>query len=175
MDIKTIFLGVNLAKEAAAYFGLIETLNTKIDSLKKSELEAGIRSLNQAVNSISERPTPLREARARFNKAASLESNERLAICYLGLALCHKNLGDDTNFINALRSITNTELKGEAMAYGGAIAEHLFLRNPHLSFFKLVFGLPQKPTKSLTLWESRKSRLDQLKSSAQSYVNQLTS
>lgn len=41
MDIKAVFLGVNLAKEVASYLGLIETLNTKVDKLARSEFEAG--------------------------------------------------------------------------------------------------------------------------------------
>jgi hypothetical protein len=33
VDIRAVFLGVNLAKEVAGYLGLIETLNAKIDRL----------------------------------------------------------------------------------------------------------------------------------------------
>jgi hypothetical protein len=166
VDVRAVFLGVNLAKEVAGYLGLIETLNAKIDRLAGSEYDAGIRSLNQAVNSTSERLTLLREARTRFNKAASLEENERLALCYLGLALCHKNLGDEANFLDALNSIAHIELKGKAKAVAGAVAENMVMGG----LWKLAIGLPPGTSLSMMSYESRKSRLKELKASVQAYA-----
>ena len=40
----------------------------------------------------------LREARYRFNKAISFEKEERLFLCHVGLAICHKGLSDHSNF-----------------------------------------------------------------------------
>jgi hypothetical protein len=170
VDIRIIFLGVNLAKEVAGYLGLIETLKAKIDRLAGSEFDAGIRSLNQAVNSTSERLTLLREARSRFNKAASLEDNERLALCYLGLALCHKNLGDEANFLDALNSIARIELTGKAKAVAGSVAEDMVMGG----LWKLAIGLPPGASLSMINYESRKARLEELKDSVQSYVNQFS-
>lgn len=110
---------------------------------------------------MTERSSLLREARSRFNKAASLEENERLALCYLGLTLCHKNLGDNANFLEALRSIVNIELKGKTKAIAGAVAE-------------LAIGLPPGTSISMMLYEYRKSQLEELKTSVQAYVNQFT-
>jgi len=56
----------------------------------------------------------LREARSRFNKAISLENSERLALSYIGLALCHFRLGDDDNGREALRAVNLIEFDGVA-------------------------------------------------------------
>jgi len=49
----------------------------------------------------------LREARARFNKAISIEHSNRLILAYLGLSLCHFHLGDERNSVEALAAIKN--------------------------------------------------------------------
>jgi len=110
MDIKMIFHGTSIAKQIAGYLGIIETMDAKLDRLAGSEFEGAIRSLKQAATSQSERNSLLREARSRFNKAISLENNERLALSYIGLALCHFQLGDDYNGREALRAVNFIKL-----------------------------------------------------------------
>lgn len=98
MEPSVIFGSLKLARSIAEFAGLIETLGTKIDRLANAEFEAGFRALEQAAISSSEKDSLLREARYRFNKAISLEKEERLFLCHVGIAICHKELGDYSNF-----------------------------------------------------------------------------
>ena len=105
MEPSVIFGSLKLARSIAAFAGLIETLGTKIDRLANAEFEAGFRALEQAAIGSSEKDSLLREARYRFNKAISLEKEERLFLCHVGIAICHKNLDDQANFkISLLRA-----------------------------------------------------------------------
>lgn len=98
MEPSVIFGSLKLARSIAEFAGLIETIGTKIDRLANAEFEAGFRALEQASISSSEKDSLLREARYRFNKAISFEKEERLFLCHVGLAICHKELGDHPNF-----------------------------------------------------------------------------
>ncbi|MBO1350207.1 MAG: hypothetical protein EBE86_023810 [Hormoscilla sp. GUM202] len=105
MDINfAVIIGAfNAAKSIAEYFGLIESLGTKVDKLISVELDAAFRTLKQSQISLNEQQTLLREARASFNKAICLEKDdERLVIAYIGLSLCHYQLGDIANAKNTL-------------------------------------------------------------------------
>ncbi len=125
MDITMIFHEANIAKQLAGYLGIIETMDAKLDRLAGAEFEAAICSLEQAATSQTERDSLLREARSRFNKAISLENNERLALSYIGLALCHFQLGDDYNGREALRAISNIEMKATYTSLTkGALTEY---------------------------------------------------
>lgn len=129
MEPSVIFGSLKLARSIAEFAGLIETLGTKIDRLANAEFEAGFRALEQAAISSSEKDSLLREARYRFNKAISLEKEERLFLCHVGLAICHKELGDQANFKVSLseackvpiatRSTTSALLGIVATAIGG--------------------------------------------------------
>ena len=98
MEPSVICGSLKLARSIAEFAGLIETIGTKIDRLANAEFEAGFRALEQAAISSSEKDSLLREARYRFNKAISLEKEERLFLCHIGLAICHKGLSDQANF-----------------------------------------------------------------------------
>ena len=105
MNPSIIFNSLKLARSIAEFSGLIETIGTKIDRLANAEFEAGFRALEQASVSSSEKDSLLREARYRFNKAISFEKEERLFLCHVGLAICHKELADQSNFkISLLRA-----------------------------------------------------------------------
>ena len=80
-----------------------DVLHVKLDQFRHSEFEAGLRSLQQAQRSQNEVVHLLREARQRFNQAASLETGLRQAYVFLALAVCHHRLGDIPNAENALR------------------------------------------------------------------------
>lgn len=110
MSIEVIFQCVELSAKVLELTEIIESkLDVNLNKLMNSELDAGIRALQQAVTSEKEQVYLLREARSNFNKAISLEKNERLVSAYLGLATCHYDLGDRINCIKALRSIYNIE------------------------------------------------------------------
>ncbi len=77
MDIGIIFTAVGAAKSIAQLMGVVDSFETKVDRLVRSELNAGFRNLDQASVSEKEREHLLREARACFNKAVSLETGYR--------------------------------------------------------------------------------------------------
>ena len=66
-------------------------------------------ALEQAQISVIERRSLLLEARSRFNKAINLEKNERLICAYLGLSLCHYQLGDLNNTRNTLFKLSSLD------------------------------------------------------------------
>lgn len=105
IEVGVLFKAAGIAKAVADFLGLLESLDAKIDRLIHSELEAGLRALEQAGKSVNEQDSLLRESRGRFNKAVSLEKGLRLAMANLGLALSHHWLGDSPNRDDALRSI----------------------------------------------------------------------
>jgi tetratricopeptide (TPR) repeat protein len=111
MDVSSIFKSVSLAKSIGQYLGILESVSKKIDNLVKSEFDAAVRALGQALKSNKEQKSLLREARQRFNKAISLEKSERLALSYLGLALCHYHLLDYENTKQALENLLAVEIE----------------------------------------------------------------
>lgn len=112
MDVHSTVSLIKLSKSLSGYIGLLETSDIKLSQLIDSELSSGISALQQADNSDSdkEKESLLREARGRFNKAISLEKELRLAIAYIGLAICHDYLGDRKNCISSLNSIDKIDL-----------------------------------------------------------------
>jgi tetratricopeptide (TPR) repeat protein len=131
MDVTLVFKGVGIAKCIGEYLGIVESINSKIDRLSQSEFEAGIRALNQAGKSSSEQKVLLREARSRLNKAISLETNERLALAYLGLSLCHYHLKDYSNAKDALQDLLNIEFKYPIKSSAKSLADSM----PFFEFF----------------------------------------
>jgi len=116
VDISGIFFSINLATKVGCYTGLIESLDMKIDKLSGTHFEAGIRSMEQAINSESEQISLFRESRSNFNRAISLEKNERLAMTYIGLAFCHNQLGDYDNAVDSLKMIARIEVEEDGKA-----------------------------------------------------------
>ena len=99
--------GLSLAEAVAGLLGLVESIDEKIDALTESELKAGILELDQAINSTSETQSLLRSARGHFNKAIHLEKGSKLCLAHLGLALCHRFLGDTANATRALEDLAD--------------------------------------------------------------------
>lgn len=127
MEPSVIFGSLKLARSIAEFAGLIETIGTKIDRLANAEFEAGFRALEQAAISSSEKDSLLREARYRFNKAISLEKEERLFLSHVGLAICHRGLSDQSNLKMSLLQAckvqikTYSELSAVARMMGGPV------------------------------------------------------
>lgn len=108
--IDTVLSAASSAHGALQYIGLIEDrIEKQLIALANSEFDAGVRALEQAARSDSERASLLREARARFNKAISLETGHRLAMSLLGLAFCHAGLGDRCNANVALLELVTLD------------------------------------------------------------------
>ncbi len=103
--------GVSLAKSIAELFGILETIDSKVDRLMESELKTGILELQQAGNSDTEAKELLRSARQRFNKAISLETGHKLCLSYVGLAVCHSQLQDYKNTRKALQDAGTVDTK----------------------------------------------------------------
>ena len=73
IDIGLVFSALGLAKSVAEFAGILDSVEAKIDRLVQSELNAGLRALEQAAHATSEQASLLREARGFFNRAVSLE------------------------------------------------------------------------------------------------------
>ncbi len=109
MALISSFLGKG-TKAIGQYFGLLDSLDIKVKKLIKSELDSGLAALKQAQLSDCEQTSLLREARNKFNKAIFLEKEERLVAAYLGLTLCHFQLGDLSNVANTLKEFSETQI-----------------------------------------------------------------
>jgi hypothetical protein len=105
IDIGLVFSAIGLARSVAEFTGLLDSVETKIDRLLKSELNAGLRALEQAAHASSEQASLLREARASFNRAVSLEAGYRGVVALLALSVCHHWLDDRPNSMRALEEI----------------------------------------------------------------------
>jgi len=157
MSIQSLFLGINVAEKMANYLGIIESIGVKLDKLSGAYFESGVRSMQQAVNSECEQKSLFQAARNNFNKAISLEENERLALSYIGLAFCHNQLGDIKNTTDALQRISYIEIKHRS---GGKLVQlcGLFLGQAGLIY--TVYAQEKK----------REEEFDDLKSSVQLYL-----
>jgi len=110
VELALVLKGTSLGLSIAKYAGIIQDkLMLKVEQLAGSELESGLRALQQAADSEQEQPFLLREARGRFNKAISLEEGFRLAAAHLGLALCHASLGDAVNAEKAIGMLVQVQ------------------------------------------------------------------
>jgi hypothetical protein len=98
-------LAADVSRSVAQLLGYIESLDEKVDRLVSSELNAGLRNLDQAGKSDTETESLLRAARSCFNKAVDLERGYRQGLAFLGLALCHHYLGDQGNCHAALEQL----------------------------------------------------------------------
>ncbi|MEA5599266.1 hypothetical protein [Rivularia sp. UHCC 0363] len=111
INLSSLFTTFKVAQAVSSYFNISKNLGYKIDKLMGSELEAGFRALEQASSSVNEEKSLLREARNRFNKAISLETNLKKGIAYLGSSLTHHLLGDKVNALNTLEKILDLEIE----------------------------------------------------------------
>jgi len=84
-----------------------------------------------------EQQTLLREARARFNRAISLEKGFRLALTHLGTAFCHWHLGDHTNARRSLEDLLKVQpppVPRAAKAIEGAVKSPWYVRVKRVLF-----------------------------------------
>jgi hypothetical protein len=163
MDIRGAVSLISLSASLAGYLNLIETTDTKLSQLIGSELDSGINALKQANNSEKEKTSLLREARARFNKAVSLENGERLAIAYIGLAICHDCLGDKNNCLFSFEEVQKIEpvlsRRDILMVTGSAVT----------SFPLVFFAAPTY----LAIKKHRLDELEKIKSYSKEYLDKI--
>jgi hypothetical protein len=105
VEIGLLFTAFDVARSVAELAGILDSIEAKVDRLVHSELNAGLRALEQAGRGTSEQAHLLREARGHFNKAVALELGYRRVVALLGLAVCHHWLGDLPNCTAALEEI----------------------------------------------------------------------
>jgi hypothetical protein len=105
IEIGLLFTAFDVAKSVAEFAGILDSIEAKIDRLVQSELNAGLRALEQAGRGTSEQVPLLREARGHLNQAVALELGYRRVIALLGLSVCHYWLGDKPNCAAALAEI----------------------------------------------------------------------
>jgi hypothetical protein len=105
VDISLMFTALGVARSLAEFAGVLDSIETKLDRLVQSELNAGLRGLEQAARATAEQGSLLREARGCFNRAVSLEVGYRRGVALLGLSFCHHWLGDRPNCTSALEEI----------------------------------------------------------------------
>lgn len=74
-----------------------------------SEFNTALQELQQAANAEHEQDRLILAALTRFNKAVEHESGLRLALCYLGGAICHRHLGNAKNAEEAIARILEVE------------------------------------------------------------------
>lgn len=181
--ISVIFGSLNFVKSIANFTGLIESLDVKIDKLSKAEFNAGINSLGQSTFSECERESLLREARVFFNKAISLEKDERLILSYLGLAICHFFLGDTNNCKKALEKALLVQPTGENLSKVGNVVERILggpdkwvegpldkILSEHSESLRRIIEM-NKMTYSKSWFERKKGRIEALKSEIRTYLN----
>lgn len=152
VEISAIFGTFKLAKAIAEFSGLIKTVSSKIDLLADAEFEAGFRALKQASISTSEKTSLLREARNRFNKAISFEKKERLFLCHIGLAICHKGLRDLPNFKSSMESASKVDTTNLVAGSGSSELDVVLTLGRDFGFLlpKMVLGsMLGKPAKVL--------------------------
>jgi len=106
-SISLLTQGFNSSIKIAELTGFIESLNVKIDRLINTELNSGIKQLQN-----SERAEPERkiffvdEAYKCLTKALSLEKNERLCLAYLGYIYCLGCMNERENMRVALKDFS---------------------------------------------------------------------
>jgi hypothetical protein len=159
VEIAVIFSTFKLAKAIAEFSGLIKTVSSKIDLLADAEFEAGFRALKQASISTSEKTSLLREARNRFNKAISFEKKERLFLCHIGLAICHKGLRDRSNFKLSMESASKVDATNWVKTGTGLEEIDGYLtvgRDLSLMFMSAMSGKKVNPYAESSLLRARK-------------------
>lgn len=98
----------------AEYFGLIETIDSKVQKLLHQEFKSAISALEKAQNATDKANFDfcLNMARTSFEKAVAVEENENLISAYVGLSLTEFLMGDNNNSVLTLEKIKCVELSG---------------------------------------------------------------
>lgn len=92
LSLAILFKAPQLIKGVAGMLGLIATVDDKLDTLLRTDFNAGIRHLNELLVAEKEHDFLLKEAWRRFETAILHEAGDRKALAYLGLAYCQYQL-----------------------------------------------------------------------------------
>lgn len=159
MDISTILSCLDLAKSVACYLNLCESIDSKITRLINCDLGSGIKALDHAIDASNNPQFYIKEAWHCFNRATSLEKDERLILAYIGLAICDMYLKEPVNAEKALLEALEVKNSGNKF-----IADHPFL---------LPLGTVGQVAAKMYSYNyyNREKRLDLLKKDIKSYLN----
>jgi tetratricopeptide (TPR) repeat protein len=111
IELGLIFSVGELALKLPELFGIVETIDKKIDRLSEAEFEAGYRFIEQIKDSVEEQEFLLKQAWIHLNKAISLEKELRLALSYLGLSFCQYHLSEEELAKASLEEILKVETR----------------------------------------------------------------
>lgn len=110
-----IFGSINLTKAIAAYFGLINSVDSNVQKLLHQAFKSAIQNLEYAESAIEQNKMEyIRIARERFIDAIAVEENENLISAYVGLAMCQFYLGDIYNAKTTLTKVHDVRLSRSA-------------------------------------------------------------
>ncbi len=111
INLKEMMITVNFSRSLLLFSGIINSISKNLKIIGRNELDTALELLlKQESNNIIEEDI-IRKARLEFNKAIYVEKRkERLIISYIGLAFCHKYLGDVYNYKDILSRLINSQL-----------------------------------------------------------------
>ena len=107
-NISSLTQGFNASLKIAELTGFIESLNVKVDKLINTELNSGIKHLenSERAKTIERKKFFVDEAYKCFTKALSLEKNERLFLAYIGYIYCLGCMNAKENLRVALKDFS---------------------------------------------------------------------
>ncbi|NEQ35981.1 MAG: hypothetical protein F6K40_06655 [Okeania sp. SIO3I5] len=107
-NISSLTQGFNAGLKIAELTGFIESLNVKIDKLINSELNSGIKHLenSQRAKTIERKKFFVDEAYKCFTDARNMEKNERLFLAYIGYIYCLGCMNEKENMRVALKEFS---------------------------------------------------------------------
>lgn len=107
-SISLLTQGFNSTIKIAESTGFIESLNVKIDKLINTELNSGIKHLenSERAGDIERKKYFVDKAYECFTNAISLEKNERLCLAYLGYIYCLGCMNERENMRVALKDFS---------------------------------------------------------------------
>jgi tetratricopeptide (TPR) repeat protein len=100
-----IFKSPSALNGAAAFLGLVDSVEGRLTRLMASEYEVGLRHLREIGDAPESEQFLLREAWKRFAKAISIEQGERKALSYIGLSFAQYHLAERDVAISTLKEL----------------------------------------------------------------------
>lgn len=115
MSPSLIFGSLNLTKAIAAYFGLINSVDSNVQKLLHQAFKSAIQNLEYAESAVKQNKMEyIKTAKDRFIDAIAVEENENLISAYVGLAMCQFYLGDLYNAQITLQKVDTVQLTRSA-------------------------------------------------------------
>lgn len=119
ISIPLLVQGFNAGLKITQLTGFIESLDVKIDKLINTELNTGIRHLenSERTDDIQRKRFFVDEAYKCLTKALSLEKNERLLLAYLGYIYCLGCMNEKENLRVVLKEFSSKHFQVNFWSY----------------------------------------------------------